>query len=687
MHDENPGRTTISLLMLIASTTAWAGGVPGQGMEEVTVTATKLGDLVGQVESASEGTVLGSQLETRPVLRTGEVLEVVPGLVVTQHSGDGKANQYFLRGFNLDHGTDFAARVEGMPVNMPTHAHGQGYSDINFMIPELIDRIEYRKGTYYASEGNFSAAGAVDITYRRALEQDMVLLSAGEHDYGRGLLAASSRVGDGDLLMAVDSTYANGPWELAENFRKLNGVVKYSHGDAEAGFDVEAMAYDGRWHSTDQIPQRAVDDGSIDRFGYIDPTDGGKTHRYSASGDWWGKLGAGCYRASLYGIDYNLDLFSNFTYDTDPVHGDQFEQFDDRRVLGADLRYEQPQALFGKDGVLSGGIQVRRDDIAPVGLYHTAARERYETVRQDDVLQTSYSVFVSQSTHWNGWLRTEAGLRFDDFKFDVDSNLPANSGKTADSITSPKFTLVLGPWSKTEFFANWGLGFHSNDARGATITVDPADGVTPAEPVTPLVRATGEELGVRTAIVPNLQLAASLWKLKLDSELLFSGDGGTTEPSRASRRTGLELSAYYSPVDSIIVDADVAWAHSRFIDDDPAGNRIPNAVERVISIGVAYQSSGAWYGGARLRYLGPAALVEDNSVRSKSTTLVNVDVGYHFTPTISASLTLLNAFDEKANDITYFYESQLAGEGAPVGDVHFHPSEPRELRVVLTAKF
>jgi hypothetical protein len=670
-----------------ASSASWAAGVPGVGLEEVTITATREGELLGHVASASEGTVLGEQLETRPVLRTGEVLEVVPGLVVTQHSGDGKANQYFLRGFNLDHGTDFAARVDGLPVNLPTHGHGQGYSDINFMIPELIDRVEYKKGTYYATEGNFSAAGAVDITYKSALDQSMALLSAGQDSYGRVLFATAPELGGGNLLMAVDSTYTDGPWDLGEHFRKINGLVKYSHGDADAGFALEFMGYDGQWRSTDQIPLRAVEDGSIGRFGFVDPTDGGETHRYSVSGKWWGKLGPGKLHASLYGIDYQLDLFSNFTYDTDTEHGDQFEQFDKRHIFGTDVGYEQSHSLAGKDGVFNAGVQVRRDDIAPVGLYKTQARERFAIVRQDDVVQTSYSAFVSEQITLTDWFRTEAGLRLDEFRFDVDSSLPVNSGRANDSIVSPKLTMVFGPWKRTELFANWGRGFHSNDARGSTITVDPTDGVTPAERVTPLVRAVGEEIGVRTAIIPKLQLAASLWTLKLDSELLFSGDGGTTEPSRASRRTGLELSAYYTPTESIIVDADVAWARPRFTDDDPAGDRIPNAVERVISMGVSYRNPTGWFGGARLRYLGPAALIEDNSVRSNATTLVNVDVGYHFTRNLSASLTLLNAFDEKVNDITYFYQSQLPGESAPVGDVHFHPSEPREWRAAFIARF
>ena len=679
-----------SALVLVGMSTvinAYAAGVPGRVIEELTVTATRTDALQGQAVSASEGTVFGEQLENRPILRTGEVLEVVPGLLVTQHSGDGKANQYFLRGFNLDHGTDFASRVEGMPVNMPTHAHGQGYSDINFMIPELVDRIEYKKGTYYANEGNFSAAGSVDVVYQSSLAQSIALLTAGEDNYARALFATSVGVAGGDLLIAVDATHADGPWDLHENLRKVNGALKFSQGDSAHGYDIEGTGYDGRWHSTDQIPLRAVRDGTIHRFGFIDPTDGGKTHRYSLSANAWTDLGPGKVKALIYGIDYRLDLFSNFTYGTDTLHGDQFEQFDKRKIFGSDISYAQPVMFWDKDGTFNAGVQIRYDDISPVGLYHTAQRARFETVRQDDVQQTSYSAYVSQSLRWTDWLRMEAGARVDAFRFKVDSNLAQNSGEKRANRISPKFTLTLGPWDKTEYFIDWGLGFHSNDARGATIRVDPTDGISPVERVTPLVKAVGEEVGVRTAIVPHVQLAATLWTLKLDSELLFSGDGGTTEPSRASRRTGVELSAYYTPIPAVIADADIAWSRARFTQDDPAGNRIPNAVERVVSVGIAYNAATGFFGGARLRYLGRAPLIEDDSVRSHPTTLVNVDVGYHITRYLTASLTVLNLFDSRANDITYFYASQLPGEAAPADDIHFHPAEPRTLRASLVAKF
>jgi hypothetical protein len=671
----------------VASVGAFAAGVPGVGLEEVVVTA-KRGQLIGQVESASQGTVLAEQLENRPVLRPGEVLEVVPGLVVTQHSGDGKANQYFLRGFNLDHGTDFATRVDGIPVNMPTHAHGQGYSDLNFLIPELVDRVEYRKGTYYAEEGNFSAAGAADIHYRSALDKPVLLsLAGGGEGYQRALAATSIGLLGGNLLVGTEYSNNDGPWTVAEGYRKLSGIAKYTRGDNDRGFALTAMGYDGHWHSTDQIPLRAVLEGEISRFGNIDPTDGGATHRYSLSADWWRPLAGGALRANAYAMDYRLDLISNFTYATDTEHGDQFEQFDQRRVYGGQLGYQQAVSWLGREGRFKSGLQMRFDDISPVGLYRTQDRVRFATVRQDQVKQSSYSAYVSQDLQWTAWLRTEAGARFDYFRFAVDSNLAANSGKVNDSIVSPKLAIVLGPWAKTEFFLDVGRGFHSNDARGTTITVDPNDGSTPVEKVSPLVRAQGAELGLRTAAVPNLQLAASVWTLKLDSELLFTGDGGTTQPSRATRRYGVEIGAYYTPVDHLVIDADMAWSHARFTEFDIVGDRIPNAVETVASVGLSYNHDSGLYGGARLRYFGPGPLIEDNSVRSQSTMLVNLEGGYHFTLALSLTVTVFNVLDRRDNDITYFYESQLAGEAAPVSDVHFHPVEPRSLRAILKMKF
>ena len=695
-HDMR-NRSAVSVAVLVALTlpgVAWGSGIPTAApLEEIVVTATRIG-LIGESRAASEGIVLAIQLEGRPVLRPGEVLEVVPGLVVTQHSGDGKANQYFLRGFNLDHGTDFATRVDGIPVNMPTHAHGQGYSDINFLIPELVEKVRYRKGTYFADEGNFSAAGAADIAYRRDLDGSLASLTLGEDDYYRALIAGAPEIGGGTLLGALDYSTADGPWDLPQDFRKISGLVKYSRGAADRGFAVTAMGYDGQWDSTDQIPERAVGGQCaqipfcISRFGYVDPTSGGESHRYSLSVDAWsqGDDGRG-WSANAFAMEYHLELISNFTYALDQVNGDQFEQYDDRRVYGGRYEYAWPASFTDGAGALRAGVELRRDAIEPVGLFLTTQAQRRETVRQDDVTQTSTSAYVAHDQRWNDWLRTELGLRFDYFDFDVSSNLAANSGAATDSIASPKATVVLGPWLETEYFINAGRGFHSNDARGTTIRVDPTDGVTPVDRVDPLVAATGGEIGFRSAAVPGLQIYGAFWGLELDSELLFVGDGGITEPSRESRRYGVEFGVFWTPLDWLILDVDYAWSHARFQGSDPAGDRIPGAVEDVASVGAAVNRDDGWFGGARLRYLGEAPLIEDNSVRSDSTLLVNVEGGYRFNERLSAILTVFNLFDAEDNDITYFYESQLPGEAAPVEDVHFHPVEPRTFRGTIAYRF
>ena len=643
--------------------------------------------LIGQAETSSQGTVTSAQLETRPVMRTGELLETVPGLVVTQHSGDGKANQYFLRGFNLDHGTDLATSVDGIPVNMHTHGHGQGYTDINFVIPELLDRIEYKKGTYFADEGNFSAAGAVDLIYRRRLDDTLLSLTVGEDSYLRALFSGSSGISDGDLLWALDYGRTDGPWDLEEDLEKINGLVKYSAGEAGDGYSITASAYDGNWTSTDQIPERAVNEGLLDRFGYIDPTNGGESHRYALNVELEKPVGDWSFSGNLYALDYELDLYSNFTYFLDPDNGDQFEQFDERRAYGLHAELVRATNYGGLAGQLMFGMESRYEDIGRVGLYLTNDRVRYDTIREDAVTRLGVGFFVEQQLQVTEWLRVIAGLRHDRADFDVDSDLPANSGSAKDHITSPKLSMVFGPWAETEFFINAGRGFHENDARGTTITVDPVDGVTAADPVRPMVRANGAEIGMRTGFLPYTQLAITAWALDLDSELIYVGDAGATEASRATERHGIELGVFVMPTDWLTLDADLAWSHGRFSEPDPAGNYIPGAVENVASLGVAVQHPTGWFGGARFRHFGAAPLIEDNSVRSDSTTVVNAEIGRRIGERFSVALAVYNLFDSTDNDITYFYESQLAGEAQPIEDRHFHPVEPRTLRLTLETRF
>ena len=438
---------------------------------------------VGTSDSASEGRITARRIETAPALRPGEILEYVPGLIITQHSGDGKANQYFLRGFNLDHGTDFAIDVAGMPVNMPTHGHGQGYADLNFLIPELISGIDYRKGPYYAEVGDFSSAGAASIHYANSLPQSIGSVTIGEYAYKRALLAGSPDVAGGTLLYGIELLGQNGPWDNAEHFKKYNSALRYSRGNHADGFSVTGMAYKAEWDSTDQIPQRAVYSGSIDRFGAIDPTDGGDTSRYSLSYEQHHDFAGGRAKVDVYAIRYKLKLWSNFTYFLDdPVNGDQFEQSDDRTVLGAHPRVEFYNKLAGMDGIFKIGLQARRDNIDPVGLYHTVGRVRIGTTREDKVVETSVGIYAEEALQVTDKFRTVVGLRNDQYYFDVNSNIPQNSGNVDASIVSPKLSLIFGPWAKTEYFLNYGYGFHSNDARGTTITVDPVTG-NPAQKV------------------------------------------------------------------------------------------------------------------------------------------------------------------------------------------------------------
>jgi hypothetical protein len=651
---------------------------------------------VGSSDAASQGVVTSSLIESRPTLRPAEVLEFVPGVIVTQHSGDGKANQYFLRGFNLDHGTDFATWVDGMPVNMRTHAHGQGYSDMNWLIPELVDRIAYRKGPYFADEGDFSSAGAAHIRLFDMLPQGGIAsITGGENAYARALAAKSLALGQGQLFGAFEYAHNDGPWDLPEKFHRANGLVRYSLGDAVTRASIMFMGYDANWDSTDQIPQRAVEDGTIGRFGYVDPTDGGKTGRYSLSfglthqyaGDEQGK-GGGELRLDVYAIRSRLDLFSNFTYFLDdPVNGDQFEQAEKRQVFGLEASRRWDTTLGGHDASNTIGIELREDRLDPVGLYNTTARVRTSTVQESTVDESSAALYAENATTWSPVFRTVAGLRFDHYNFDVGSSIPQNAGTRSASIFSPKLSLILGPWDKTEYFVNAGTGFHSNDARGTTETIAPREG-TPAQPVNPLVRSIGGELGLRTEAIPNLQSSLALWILKLDSELVFSGDAGDTEPSRASRRYGVEWNNHYIASKHVLLDADLAWSHARYTQYDPAGPYIPGSIETVAAIGATLKDWGPWFGQFQYRFFGPRPLIEDNSERSKATSLAYLRTGYRFTPSTSVALDIFNLFDRKASDVDYYYASRLPGEPAEgVNDIHFHPVEPRSFRLTLSTTF
>ena len=693
-------------------------------LEEVVVTAQRgrATSQIGIADSASQGSVGQAQLKYRPITRPSEVLETVPGLIATQHSGEGKASQYFLRGFNLDHGTDFLTQVDGVPVNTVSHSHGQGWTDTNFLIPELIETLDYKKGNHYAENGDFSSTGSANIRYFKSLPETILKYTGGSFDYHRGLVAGSHKIGEGNLLYAGETVHNNGPWTVGNQYWKFNGVLGYSEEHDDHGWSVTAMAMKSDWNATDQIARRAIDQGSIGRFDAFDPTDGGDSQRYSLTTEWHRQDADSETKLMAYGLYSKLALFSNFTYFLDnneinnPVPtlnglqdcrglkrlnggqkfdpalfntcGDQFGQPDERWTTG----FKASHTLFHKIGEAESettfGLQFRNDNIKNA-LTKTHARQQYDVTRQDLIWQSSLAGYLENKTRWNDWFRTSMGVRLDGFRFDVSgSNVSTNNGERYDGMVSPKLGLAFGPWADTEFYLNGGLGYHSNDARGINTRIDPASGdaVNRADP---LVRSYSAEIGARTTIIDGLQTTLAIWWLDLDSELVFVGDAGTTVAGRPSRRYGLEFNNFYSPTDWLTLDADFSFSEARFRDDAPEGNIVPNSVETVIAAGATFHDFyGGFFGGPRVRYFGPRNLDESGTKQSDNTILVSAEIGYEVNKNLSFQAEIYNILDRQDDGITYFYGSRLPGEAAAgVDDFHFHPVEPISFRMGFTAKF
>jgi Carboxypeptidase regulatory-like domain/TonB-dependent Receptor Plug Domain/TonB dependent receptor len=560
--------------------------------------------LVGIADSATQGTVGAKEIQARPVLRSGEILETIPGVIITQHAGGGKANQYFLRGFNLDHGTDFAIFLDGMPLNLPSHAHGEGYADMNTVIPEFVQRVNFEKGPYYADVGNYGSAGSAHLEFFKALPENFFKVEGGMYGFGRAVFGVSQKLGSGSLLYGGEVFHDDGPWTHPDNYYKFNGLLTYSQGAGANGFSVTARAYHGQWHSSDQIAANAVP--LVGLFGTLNPTDGANSQRYSLQAEWHRQDANSETKIMAYGFYYDLDLFSDFTYYlTDPVRGDQFEQKDKRWVAGLDAHHTIFGEWFGRKVDNNFGLQVRNDWIHN-GLYQTENRVRVDktdsstgntlpaTTQADRFTDTQVGFYAENKIQWADKFRTVVAVRGDLQYFDVTSLVTAaNSGTASKFLPSPKLSLIFGPWSKTEFYVQGGFGFHSNDGRGTTQRIEPVSGEspypnTPATPIPPLIPTKGAEIGVRTLAVPHLQSTLSFWYLHSASELQQSGDtGGTTASRQPSDRYGLEWANYYTPLEHLAFDFDLADSKALFttIDADdaapgsPGGRLVPEAVE------------------------------------------------------------------------------------------------------------
>lgn len=649
--------------------------------------------------SASAGFFTQAEIMNFPMVRTTEFLELVPGLIVSQHSGTVKANSYFLRGFALDNGTDFAGFVDDVPYNLPSNPHSQGYLDLNSVIPELIERVDFRKGPYYTDVGDFSTVGTVNIHYVDELPFGFWRMEAGKWDWFRTVVASSGHVGQGVLLYGIEDTYYNGPYQSRENAGRLSAVFKYSMGDSCDGLRLSAYLYNASGNLNNQIPLRAVHQGLISSLGNEDPSDFLTTQRYTLNGQWWHRSDGGALtQANVYAYYYSLNIFSNFTFFLeDPVHGDQIDQLDRRWVTGLNLAHTWDSALVGHCLQHSVGLQIRNDSLPHVGLHHTENRELVNVISDDTVDQFSVGVYGQSQIKWTEKARTVLGLRGDFYTFDVqDPYIPENSGTRNSSLPSPKGSLILGPWNRTNFYLNGGYSFHSNDARGVLAVLNPS--FTGEEPAVPtraapgLARSRGCEVGCRSQAIPGLTTGAALWQLHLQQELIFEGDEGATVPRRSSDRYGIEWTNTYEVCPWLYLNADYAWSHGRLLgpgDPDAPGNHIPDAITTTFSGGPMIQLPSGWFAELRFRYWGPRALIEDNSASSRATQTFDASMGYQ-NKRLSAGLELLNLFNSNGHDIDFFYTSALKTDpNFPdgVADIHFRQLEPFAARFYLTLRW
>jgi outer membrane receptor protein involved in Fe transport len=653
-----------------AADDAPAGGA-GEQVGEIVVFGRGLAK-VGIAQAASEGTIGGSDLLVRPLLRVAELLEAVPGMVAAQHSGSGKANQYFLRGFNLDHGSDFTTYIDDVQMNLRTHGHGQGYLDLNGLIPEVVTREDFRKGPYRADGGDFAMAGAAYMTTIDAYDRPWAAVEAGSR--GAGRLAGGGTIanvgGGGDLTLVGEVKVYDGPWQQAEHLRHFAGFAKYTRQTALGKLEVTQNAYRGTWRPTEQIPERVI--GSpvcADVFCSPDPTATGETTRLVTNA----KLSGEGWRANAYVQLYDWDMFSNPTYANADGSSAQIHQFDRRWVWG--LKAERAWKLSPRFD-LTVGTENRFDEIGKVGVQHTAARRFVNSYGMYAVKDGSASVYGEATWRPRARRRLNGGLRGDYYDADISARdaeaALLGEGRAHDSLVSPKLGAAYKLSDAFEVYANWGRGFHSNDVRGA---------VRAANPAPLLVTGTGEEAGARYQ-AGGLSVTAAYWRLNLDSELKFVGDSNAVEPSGASRRRGYELVGFWRPLPWLALDASYTASRSRYDN----GDRIPNAFESAAQAGVSAVLHD-WEASLRVRHLGPSPLIEDNSLRDKGSTVINARGAYKF-PHVQLYAEVLNLLDSHDKDIAYAYESFIPGfDAAPVQGRLSRVVEPRTLRIGARYEF
>jgi len=628
------------------------------------------------VAASSQQFIPDKEIILQPQGRPADVLRLIPGFVAVEHSGGaGKADQYFLRGFDADHGTDVAFFTDGMPINLRTHAHGQGYTDLNFIIPETIEGLEVNKGAYLPEYGDFATAGAVNFKTRQVVQEGVAQVAGGQFDMQRYLLMFSPTKDKVRTMFAAEAYYTNGPYQNDNRYLRTNLFGKMTTNlTGRDELSLTGTFQKSQWNASGEIPLRAVNDGTLDRFGAIDPSEGGDTLRSTARLNYhYDTTSGGQFFANAYGQYYRLDLFTNFTFFlTDPVNGDGIQQSDRRVVYGGDLGYKQRGEVFGLPSIGTIGFQTRVDDIhAKLGTQTT--RMPTGNTTDSDILEASYAPFVKAEVQPTSWMRLAGGLRWETFTFDV-RNLCTTcaeqpAGRTSSGIVLPKMNLILGPWASTEFFANYGEGFHSNDARSA---------VAPGS--SPLARARNYEIGVRSKPwgPEGVEFIATAWRLDLQSELVFVGDEGTTEIRGPSRREGVEIGVRGQVSGPLYVNGSFTWTKAEFRN----GDAIPLAPEYTAYGAVILKWPEGLTSQLQATYLGVRPLIEDRSIASPSWLTFDVSERYRLPITLphgrmEVFLFVRNLFNTEWEQAIFAFESRLRTEAAGVTDIHFVPGNPR----------
>lgn len=639
------------------------------------------------VAASSDRIIVDKDILLQPQGRPADLLRLAPGLITLEHSGGaGKADQYLLRGFDADHGTDLALHVDNMPVNLRSHAHGQGYADLNFIIPETIQQIDVRKGPYHVEYGDFATAGVVNYITREVVPETFVQLSGGEFNTQRHLFMASPTKEDVRSLIAGEFFYTDGPFINHNRNTRYNGLAKATfEPNAQSQLSLTMTQHYGRWNGSGQIPLREVMAGRLNRFGSLDPSEGGETARTTARLDYHYDIpSGGTVFARLWGQYYHLSLFTNFTFFLeDSVNGDGIEQNDRRWLYGGDIGYRQILRLIGTEGMATLGLQTRIDD-ARVRLGKQRKRNSLTITQESNIFEASYSPYVKIDVSLLPWMRFVGGGRADIFTYDVRdrcgpvcTNRP--EGNTSDVIGSAKGNLIMGPWANTEFFVNVGTGFHSNDARDVVSNTSAAT----------LPRAIGYELGLRARPSSDLELLMTIWLLNLESELVFVGDEGTTEIRGETRRLGTEFSMRYSPLDWLTIRGDLTYTDAEFRDN---GDSVPLAPEFTAFSSVTGRLPNGMAGTLQMLTVGSQAGIEDRSVLLEPFTVFDLIVRGPIplappTRRLEGFLSVRNLTDTDWRQAQFFYESQLATEPAGVSDIHFVPGIPRMVMGGLTWSF